>query len=291
MPQIGLGTYAISENMIKSVIKTAWENGYRKLDTAQYYNNEKLLAKALKDCGIKREEVFITTKVSEPFLYRFPKLRPYRFNRRDIYSVIRQSFKNLGTDYIDLFLVHYPYRRYEKVWEALTDLYHRGEIRAIGVCSFLPPVLDSLKDYTDVVPAVNQFEISPLNTQKKLINYCRQNGIVAEAMSTFSHFRSSEIRPEIVESETLYPIACAHNKTIPQIVLRWLIQQGISIIPKSTSKDHLQQNIQLNDFCLSDEEMKTIDDMNRGEFLNYNPYPGLLNIPGSYQGWKKFLTY
>lgn len=173
MPQQGLGTFLIPKDNLGDTIAKAYDLGYRKLDTAWRYYNEKEIAKALKEYNIPREEMFITTKVNADALYlgRYHggKYRYFNIRVKSIKKAIEESFTNLGFDYIDLFLVHTPWPVYPDMYEALTDFYHQGRIRSIGVSSFLPPMIESLKDVSDVMPAVNQFEISPLNSQKKLI--------------------------------------------------------------------------------------------------------------------------
>ena len=292
MPQQGLGTFLIPQNKIRETIGLAYKFGYRKFDTAWRYHNEKEITEALKEYGIKREDVFITTKVNADALY-FKRYHggPGRFINpqiRTIKRAIELSFKNLGMDYVDLFLVHTPWPMYPQMYKVLTDFYHQGRIRAIGVSSFLPPMIESLQEVSDVIPAVNQFEISPLNTQKRLIKYCQDRGIAVEAMSTFSHFRSNEPRKEIIENPNILPIANKYGKSIPQIILRWLIQQKISVIPKTWDISLLKENIDINDFNLSSEEMSIIDSLDRGQFLNYNPYSMLRNVPKKYQGWEGF---
>lgn len=293
MPKVGLGTFLIPQENISKTIGTAYAMGYRSFDTAWRYRNEKDIAKALKDNGINREDVFITTKVNADALYYWG----YWYGKHSIFNVrsfksvkkaIEESFDHLGTDYIDLFLVHWPWPIYREMYKELTSFYHEGRIRAIGVCSCLPPHLEALKDVSDVVPAVNQFEISPLNTQKKLIAYCKERGICVEAMSTFSHFRSNEPRKEIIENEQIRPVAEKYGKTIPQVILRWLIQQGIAVIPKTWNVQHLEENISIFDFSLTDEEMTLIDSLDQGRFLNYNPYNAFRGLPKKYKGWKGF---
>lgn len=297
MPQIGLGTFLIPKENLSRTIGEAYNLGYRQFDTAWRYNNEKEIAQALKENGIKREDVFITTKVNRDAFY----LKPYYHrtgwrkilnirNFKSVKSAILESFNNFGFDYIDLFLVHWPYplELSMRMYEELTKLYHQGRIRAIGVCSSLPPHFDAFKDVSDVVPAVNQFEISPLNTQKPLIKYCQDRSIAVQAMSTFSHFRSNEPRKEILENETLKGIALSHGKSVVQIVLRWLIQQDIIIIPKTWVSAHLKENIEIEDFCLTESEMLAIDELDKGEFLNYHPDKMLYTMPKKYQGWKGF---
>lgn len=292
MPRIGLGTFLIPKEKIIDTIGQAYDLGYRKFDTAWRYFNEADIAAALKVHHIPRESVFITTKVNADalFLGRFHggPLKLLNIRIKSIRKAVEESFKHLNTEYVDLFLVHTPWPMYPEMYEVLTDFYHKGMIRAIGVSSFLPPMIASLKDVSDVVPAVNQFEISPLNTQKQLIKYCQGGGIVAEAMSTFSHFRSNEPRMEILENPAIKPIANKYCKSIAQVVLRWLYQQNISIIPKTWNPAHLRENIEIFDFQLTDEEMKSIDSLDRGKFLNYDPYPAMKNVPKKYRDWKSF---
>lgn len=302
MPMMGLGTFQIPKEKMIEVIRWAYDLGYRKFDTAWKYNNETDIAVALKKNGIKREDVFLTTKINADSLY-WGGVRTGKhsiFNVRNftsIESAIQKSMNNLKTEYIDLFLIHWPWPIpiAQKIYRKLTEFYNEGRIRAIGVCSSLPPHIDAFADVSDVVPAVNQFEISPLNTQKDLIQYCQKLGIQVEAMSTFSHFRATETRKEIVDNEVIAPIAKRHNKSIPQIVLRWLIQQGISVIPKSSNQSRLTENINIFDFSLSEEEMFLIDSLDKGNFLNYNPYVTLGkacsmwgNVPAKYRNWNGF---
>lgn len=292
MPQVGLGTFLIPNDKIVETIGKAFELGYRSFDTAWRYHNEKEIAEALKIHGIKREEVFITTKVNADALffkrYHGGKLSFLNIPIRSVKRAVEMSFENLAFDYVDLFLVHTPWPMYPKMYEVLTDFYHKGRIKAIGVSSFLPPMIESLKDVSDVMPAVNQFEISPLNTQKQLIKYCQDKGIAVEAMSTFSHFRSNEPRKEIVENETIKVIAKKYGKSVVQVILRWLIQQDIIVIPKTWDYNHLSENNNIFDFKLTSEEMAIIDGLDQGKFLNYNPYGLLKNVPKKYQGWTGF---
>lgn len=276
MPQVGLGTFLIPAEELSRTIGEAYEMGYRQFDTAWKYQNEKDISKALKENGIKREDVFITTKINAAALNR----PPYRYGRKSIFNipngktiaqVIEESFSNLETEYIDLFLIHYPYPNSDKIWKELEQYYKRGRIRAIGVSNFLQPHLDALLEIAEIQPTVNQFEISPLNTQKNLIEFCHSRNIAVQAMSTFSHFRSIQPRKEIIESDVILPIARKYHKSAVQIVLRWLLQQDIILIPKTWYKPHLQENINIFDFELTEEEMLAIDSMDKGEFLNYNP--------------------
>lgn len=296
MPKEGMGTYLIGGDSLPDLLIKAYELGYRKFDTAWRYKNERLITDTLfKKHGIKREDVFITTKVNQSGMFLFGYHgtsdfihRAANIRYRSAKKAIQASFDNLNLDYIDLFLVHAACPWYLEMYEELTNLYKKGRIRAIGVSSFLPPHIESLKEVSDVKPAVNQFEISPLNTQKELIKYCQDNGIVAEAMSTLSHYHSNEVRKEIIENKDIVAIAKKHHKSPAQIVWRWLYQQSVSIIPKSRKEEHLKENISIYDFELTTEEMAILDQMDGGKFLNYDIYPKLQYLPEKYQGWKGF---
>ena len=270
MPQQGLGTYLIPNDKLSFTIGKAYEMGYRLFDTAWRYHNEKYIARALKDNHINREDVFITSKynvvANHKSLWWHGK-NILNIKTRSVKSVIEESFHDLDTDYIDLYLLHFPYPMYKNIWEAMMEFYEKGRIRAIGVCSCLPPHIEAIRSFFGVTPSVNQFEISPLNCQKHLIEYCHNMGIIPEAMSTFSHYRSIEPRYEIMQNPLLLSIAQRHNKSVVQVVLRWLLQQKIIIIPKTWELDHLKQNISLSDFELSTDEVKMIDSLDEGKFL------------------------
>ena len=302
MPMVGLGTFQIPQEKMNEVIAWAYSAGYRMFDTAWKYKNEGAIAEALKRNGIKREEVFISTKCNADALF-FGGCHAGKkgiFDIRNFKSVrkaILTSFENLNTEYIDLFFVHWPWPIpiAQEFYAELVRLQKEGRIRAVGVCSSLPPHLDAFMDASNVVPAVNQFEISPLNTQKQLIKYCKDRGICVEAMSTFSHFRNTETRKDIVGNEKIAPIAERYGKSIPQIILRWLVQQGIVVIPKSSNKERLKENISIFDFSLTEEEMLIIDNLDQGKFLNYMPDITLTRpfwirgrVPKKYRGWKGF---
>lgn len=293
MPQIGLGTFLIPNDKLTDIIGRAYALGYRQFDTAWRYFNEQHISEALRANGIKREEVFITTKVNADGLYwggykyglhRYFNIR----NFKSIERIIQESFDNLQTDYIDLFLIHWPWPITPRIWLELSRLYCQGRIRAIGVSNFLQPHLEALSEFSDIKPAVNQFEISPLNTQKELIAYCQQHGIAVEAMSTFSHYRSVKPRLEILQNSTLQCIAEKYDKSVAQIVLRWLLQQNIIMIPKTWNEEHLRENISILDFELSAQDMSEIDSLDRGKFLNYNPYCAQEGLPSKYKRWEGF---
>lgn len=283
MPQIGLGTFLIPDEYIDRTIGEAYSLGYRAFDTAWRYHNEKQIAHALKVNGIDRKDIFLTTKINADALYRFGYHNGRKrflniFRKRTIAEAIEESFDNLQTDYIDLFLVHYPWPMFREMYQELTKFYKDGRIKAIGVSNMLPPHINALKSVSDVWPTINEIEVSPLNTQKKLIQWCQNNSIHITAMSTFSHFRSNEPRLEIINNPTLIKIGKKYGKTSVQVVLRWLLQQNIAIIPKTWNINHLKDNINIEDFELSTYDIRMIDDLDQGCFLNYNPYLSFKNI-------------
>ena len=293
MPQIGFGTFLIPETKFDATISQAYNLGYRQFDTAWRYHNEKWLADTFKRHGVKREDVFITTKLNADGLY----FQDYKYGRHSIFNIrnfksihriIQESFDNLQTDYVDLFLIHWPWPMFLDMWHELEGFYEEGRIRAIGVSNFLIPHLQYLLDNCKIKPAINQFEISPLNTQKELIAFCKSHDIAVEAMSTFSHYRSVEPRKEITENPTILPIARKHGKSIVQVVLRWLYQQDIIVIPKTTNPEFIKQNISIEDFSLDESEMEIIDSLDQGHFLNYIPYGEQQGLPRKYRQWEGF---
>ena len=293
MPQVGLGTFLIPEEKMTETIGKAYAMGYRQFDTAWRYRNEGAIARALRENGIRREEVFITTKVNADGLYwggYRHGLRHYLNirNLKTVKGLIMESFEHLETDYIDLFLIHWPWPVMLKMWDELSRLYIEGRIRAIGVSNFLQPHIELLAENYDIRPAVNQFEISPLNTQKKLIAYCQEHGIAVEAMSTFSHYRSVEPRKEITENRLLEEIGRKHHKSAVQVVLRWLLQQQVIMIPKTWEEEHLRENIDIFDFELTPDEMTAIDSLDQGKFLNYNPLSAQEGLPRKQKEWEGF---
>ena len=237
--------------------------------------------------------MFITTKVNiDAFYYGGYKYGIHRIlNRRNNVSIeqaILKSFDNLDTEYIDLFLIHNPWKIFMDMWEVLEKFYKEGRIRAIGVSNFLQPHIEALSEISDVVPAVNQIEISPLNAQIELTKYCQDRRIAVEAMSTFSHFRSVEPRLEIIEHPLILAIAKKHGKSTVQVVLRWLVQRGIIVIPKTWNMVHLKENISILDFELSVDEMAEITSLNKGRYLNYNPFVAQRGLPKKYRNWEGF---
>lgn len=273
MPIIGMGTHTLHGfKMIKSV-KRAYNLGYRNFDTAWLYNNEKSLKWALKLSGIKREDVFITSKLE------WKDLVNNRLNGPQVRSArqcFQETLKRLGTNYLDLYLIHWPNPKYFLyMWEEMVKLYQEGLIRAIGVSSFLEPHLQKLKEVSDVIPAVNQIELHPLNNRKELVVYCNNNNIQIEAHSPFAR---GAAKNELMQHPILLNIASKHQRSVGQIILRWIVQQGFVTIPRSVHQKRLQDNINVFDFMLTNEDMDNINSINQNKFFGGDPHKSLIDL-------------
>ena len=274
MPVVGLGSHMIPNDQMSNVIAIAYDVGYRKIDTAWLYGNEEFIGKALKENGISRAEMFITSKLNINNLYwcgyhqKMPNIRI-----RSVRRAFEESCKRLGTDYLDLYLLHWPSPGYEKQWEDVVKLYDEGRIRAIGVSSFLPKHLERLFSISSVVPAVNQFELNPINSQVNETRFNQCKSIQVEAYASFGTTKSRETASsEILGHQNILSIAEAHKKTPSQIVLRWTVQRGVTVIPRSKSREHLAENLNIFDFNLTEEEMAAIYAMNQNRYSRGNPH-------------------
>lgn len=274
MPLVGLGTHQIPNDQIDRIIKTAYDVGYRKFDTAWLYQNEEVIGNALINNSIPREEVFLTSKLHIDNLYlggyhrRLPN-----FPITSIRRAFENSCKRLHTDYLDLYLIHWPFPGYEKMWEEVVKIYETGAIRAIGVSSFLPRHLDVLSSRFDIVPAVNQFEVNPMNAQFIETEFNQSKGIHVEAYASFGTSKTRETAStDLLGNEVIVSIARNHEKTSSQVILRWTIQRGISVIPRSKSKSHLEENIDIFGFDLSADEMSAINALNQNKYSRGNPH-------------------
>lgn len=246
MQWLGLGVFQVEdgEEVIRSV-RHALETGYRSIDTAAGYRNEIGVGTAIKQSGIPREELFITTKLANSDQGYESTLRAFEDSRR-----------KLDLDYLDLYLIHWPGKdKFKETWRAFEKLHKDGYIRAIGVSNFKIHHLEALKQDSDTIPAVNQVEYHPLLNQQELLQYCKAEGIQLEAWSPI--MKGNLNLPQITE------LAAKHGKTPAQIVLRWDLQHGVVTIPKSVHQERIQENANIFDFTLSEEDMKSIDQMNR----------------------------
>lgn len=274
MPMVGLGTHKIPNNQIENVIALSYELGYRKFDTAWLYQNEKFIGNAIKNNNIPRDQIFLTSKLHIDNLY-FKGYHSRGFNIRisSVKKAFENSCKKLRTDYLDLYLIHWPFYKYEKLWEEVLKLYEDRRVKAIGVSSFLPKHMDNLIQNTSVLPAVNQFEINPRNTQISEVAYNQSLGIHVEAYASFGTTKVNESASiDIIGNKDIQTIADIYGKTPSQIILRWSVQKGISVIPRSKSRNHLMENLDIFDFKLSSEDMNVIDGLNENRYSRGNPH-------------------
>lgn len=270
MPCIGMGTYPLQNKAMTIAVLAATRFGYRAFDTAHAYGNEVCLGNALHEAyrknGLQRTDIFITSKIGENLDHGIPDGKifyaSYPNEKRDIKSIVSKqlnaTLKKLQTDYLDLLLIHWPHPDYLiEIWNAMEDEYITGKVRAIGVSNCRERHLEKIIEAGKICPMVNQLEIHPLNTKKELITYCQQLGIQVEAFSPLL-----VMNRKLMDASILKLLAQKYNKSIPQVILRWDIQQGIIPIPKSGNPTRLQENINVFDFKLSEDDMKEIDKLN-----------------------------
>ncbi len=254
MPAVGFGVYQISVEETERCVSDALEVGYRMIDTASSYFNERQVGDALRRSGLRREQVFVTTKLW---------VQDYEYD--DALRAFDLSMTNLGLDYLDLYLLHKPYGNYYAAWRAVERLYCEGRIRAIGVTSFSSERLQDLFLHNEVKPMVNQIETNPLFQQREANAFMRQEGIQHEAWAPFA-----EGRRDIFNNPTVKAIAGRHGKTTAQVMLRWLNQRGVVVIPKSVSKARMAENLDIFDFALDDEEMRRMAVLDTGKSPIYD---------------------
>ncbi len=242
MPQLGYGVYQVTKEECERCVTDALEVGYRAIDTAQSYFNEAEVGEAIAKSGIDRKEIFLTTKVW---------IEHYGYE--DAKKSVLQSMEKLKTDYIDLVLLHQPFADYYGAYRALEDLYEEGRLRAIGVSNFAPDRLVDLSSFARIKPMVNQIETHPLNQQLEAHKWLEKYGVIHEAWAPFG-----EGRGNMFTNPVLKKIGEKYDKTTAQVILRWQLQRGIVVIPKSTHKERMAQNLDVFDFTLTNEDMQAI---------------------------------
>jgi len=255
MPYFGLGTWqSAAGSEVKNAILFAIDAGYKLIDTATLYQNEKSIGEAIKESGVKREELFLTTKVWNDDQGFENTLRAYD-----------NSLNLLGTDYIDLYLIHWPVTgKFKDTWRALEKLYNEGRVRAIGISNFLKVHLDQLLPEVNIIPAINQMEYHPYLIQQPLVNQCVSNGIQYQAWSPIMQGRVNDI-------VLLKTIGKKYRKNPIQVVLRWDLQKGVATIPKSVNQARIISNSEIFDFELSGEEVAQIDALDCNHRFGYDP--------------------
>lgn len=252
MPILGFGTLYLTDSIGERCVAEAISVGYRLLDTGKIYGNEEAVGKGIKKSGIKREELFVTTKV-------WVSDMGYESTKK----AFEESLNKLGLNYIDLYLIHRPRGDVKATWKAMEELYEAGKIKAIGVSNFEPDQLADLLTYAKIKPMVNQVETNVFFQQHEAQAAMEKLGIQMEAWSPFAQGRN-----DLFSNQTLAAIGKKHNKSIAQVTLRWLIQRGIVAIPRTSSKEHMMENINIFDFELDASEMQQISklDLNTSQF-------------------------
>ena len=256
MPQFGLGTWKLEDAEAAATLETALAAGYRLIDTAAIYGNEAAIGTALRQASVPRHELSITTKV---------------WNDRHGYDAtlraMEESLEKLRTEYVDLYLIHWPVPQrnmFVETWRALITLRDQGKAKSIGVSNFLVPHLQRLIDETGVVPAINQIELHPRLPQRELREFQAQHGIVTESWSPLA-------RTEVLDAPAVRQLAAQHNRTPAQIVLRWHVQNGLIVIPKSSHPDRIRENAAIFDFTLTPADLATLSELATGERIGPDP--------------------
>ena len=259
MPILGYGVFQITDlKECERCVLDAIDVGYRLIDTAQAYGNEEAVGNAIKKCGVPREELFITTKV-------WISNAGYENAKKSI----EESLKKLQLDYLDLLLIHQPFNDYYGTYRAMEELHKEGKIRAIGLSNFYPDRLIDLIKFNEVVPAVNQVETHVFNQQVKAQEIMNKYGVQIQAWAPFAEGKNN-----LFSNETLKAVGDKYNKSVAQVALRYLIQRGVSVLPKSVNKDRMKENFNVFDFELTEEDMNLIaslDTENSLFFSHYDP--------------------
>ena len=249
MPILGYGVYQIPQDICERCVLDALQAGYRALDTAQSYFNEEQVGSAIEKTGIPREEIFLTTKVwIEHYGYEQAK------------ASVLESMRKLRTDYLDLVLLHQPFADYYGAYRALEDLYEAGKLRAIGISNFYPDRMVDIASFARIRPMVNQVEVHPLHQQAESKQWMDKYGIQMEAWAPFGEGRGG-----LFENPVLTQIGAKYGKTPAQVMLRWHLQRGVVVIPKTTHSERMRENLDVFDFVLTPEDMVAIAALDRGQ--------------------------
>ena len=263
MPILGIGVYEIPERETRRVVEDAISIGYRSIDTAAMYYNEKAVGEAVRSSGVPREELFVTTKICDSC-----------YTGEDTLRSVDHSMKLLGLDYVDLMLIHWPVGNPVIMWKTLEELYQKGVFRSIGVSNFYPNTFPQIASMAKIMPVLNQCESHVFYQQRKMLEYLRAYNVELEAWSPLA-----EGRHGIFKNPTLTSIGEKYGKTAAQIALKFLIQNGIIVIPKTTHIERMKENIDLFDFTLSEDDLLEIKRLDTGrnvtgwpsDALKYNP--------------------
>lgn len=254
IPSIGIGTYkAGNQEETAEVVKYALEIGYRHIDAAAFYGNEEGVGEGIKSSGVKREDIFLVTKLWND---------SHGYDKT--IEAFNESLKKLQVDYLDLYLIHWPNNLNPETWRAFEELYESGKVKAIGVCNFKIGHLEELRKSAKIMPMVNQIEVHPFNAKDNLLKYCNTYNIQVVAWSPIG-------RGRVLSNDVLLGLSKKYNKTIVEIVLRWHIQKGVIPIPKSSNRERIEENFKIFDFELSMEDMNVINELNEDESITGVP--------------------
>lgn len=271
MPILGFGVMQIMGAECETAVLNAIEAGYRLFDTAELYGNEQAIGNAIKGSGVPREELFITTKFGS-------KEAGYEKTM----AAFQRSLEALQLEYIDLYLIHQPFGDIFGSWRAMQELYNAGKIKAIGVCNFLPDRLMDLISNSGFTPAVNQIETHPFNQQHETQQFLKDNNVQIEAWGPFAEGMNG-----VFTNDVLAAIGAKYNKTVAQVILRWLTQRKVVAIPKSVRKERMIENISIFDFKLTDEDMNSIQTLDTKQSLLFSHRDPVIVKWMSEYGWLK----
>ena len=256
MPSIGFGTYKLIDKVeTVNCIKEAIKIGYRQIDAAYFYKNEDIVGRGIKESGIQREEIFLVSKLWND-----------EHGYENVMKAFNRSLKNLGVDYLDLYLIHWPNKLNSDTWRAFEELYMQGKVKAIGVCNFKQGHLEELKKTAKIMPMVNQIEIHPFSIKNDILTYCESNNIQVVAWSPIA-------RGRVFNNNLMIELSNKYKKSISQIVLKWHIQRNIIPIPKSSNEFRIKENMDIFDFEISSEDMKRINSLNEGDNISVSTPP------------------
>lgn len=256
IPALGFGVWQM-ENLqeCEDAVVKAIHTGYRMIDTASIYMNETAVGTAIKNSGVDREDLFITSKLW---------VQDHGYDKAK--SAFQRTLDRLQLDYLDMYLLHWPFGDFLGAWKALEELYHEGKIKAIGVCNFTVEKLEELKANSTVIPVVNQIELHPLFQQNELQVYNRENKIVTQPWSPLGNGNA-----DLLNNSDLKTIADNYGKTVAQVILRWHLQEGFCVIPKSVTPSRIEENFNVFDFELSEDEMDVVRSLNTDKRLFFDP--------------------
>lgn len=262
IPIIGFGTYKLQNENDEAcnIVEEAINAGYRSIDTASFYNNEEGVGKGIRESGLPREELFVTTKV-------WVNDEGYENTTK----AFNKSLEKLGLDYIDLYLVHWPTENIKETWRAIENLYREKKVRAIGVCNCTVKQLEEIIGFSEINPMVNQVEIHPNRSEKELLKVCKRHNIVVQAWSPI-------MRGQLSSNSIIKNLAQKYDKSEAQIILRWHLQNNVIAIPKTSHPKRIKENIDIFDFEIEKEDMENIDSINKDERMKPQKYENLYNI-------------